>query len=160
MALRGTSNKSKSELASEIEQMGARYQAHSDREYTSYGLQTFKGDTGKAISLLGDIICNSALNPAELELVKDEVSMEHEDNHNRYSETTLENVHFNAFREHMMGQPIMGDRDVTQMIGAEELRNYQQANYFGDNVVVVATGDVSHDQIVDAVDQAFASLPK
>jgi len=160
MALRGTFNKSKTELAEEIENMGARYNAHSDREFTSYTFQTFKGDTNKAINLLGDMICNSALNSAELELVKDEVSMEHEDNHNRYSETTLENVHFNAFREHMIGQPIKGDRDLTNTLGVDELRSFQQANYFGDNVVVVATGDVSHDQIVDAVDAAFNSLPK
>lgn len=26
-------------------------------------------------------------------------------------ETTIENVHYNAFREHMMGQPMKGDRD-------------------------------------------------
>jgi len=140
--------------------MGAQYTAKSDRELTSFGLQVFKGDAGKAVELLGDMVCNSTLNPAELELVKEEVSMEHEDNHNRYIETTLENVHFNCFREHMLGQPIKGDRDLTATLGVDHLRDYQSANFFGDNVVVVATGDVSHEQIVDAVESAFASLPK
>lgn len=119
-----------------------------------------KGDAEKAVHLLGDLLCNSTLNSAELELVKDEVSMEHEDNHNRYVETTLENAHFNSFREHMLGQPIKGDRDLTSTLGVDHLRDYHTANYFGDNVVVVATGDVSHDQVVDAVNKAFASLPK
>lgn len=106
------------------------------------------------------MLCNSALNSAELELVKDEVSNEHEDNHNRYVETTLENAHFNSFREHMIGQPIKGDRDLTHTLGVDHLRDFHAANYFGDNVVVVATGDVAHDQVVDAVEQHFASLPK
>ena len=160
MALRGTNSRSKTELAEEIENMGARYTAHSDREHTSYGFQVFKGDAGKAVGLLGDMLCNNQLNSAELELVKDEVSMEHEDNHNRYEETTLENAHFNSFREHMIGQPIKGDRDLTSTLGVDHLREFHTANYFGDNIVVVATGDVNHDQIVDAVDQHFASLPK
>jgi predicted Zn-dependent peptidase len=160
MALRGTSNKSKTELAEVIENMGARYSAHSDREFTSYNLQVLKGDASGAVNLLGDMICNASLNSGELELVKDEVSMEHEDNHNRYVETTLENAHFNSFREHMMGQPIKGDRDLTSSLGVDHLRDFHTANYFGDNVVVVATGDVSHDQIVDAVEAAFSSLPK
>jgi predicted Zn-dependent peptidase len=96
-------NKSKSELSEEIENMGARYTAHSDREYTSYCMNVFGSDSHRALSLLGDIVSNSTHNSAELELVKDEISMEHEENHTRYKETTMENVHFNAFREHMMG---------------------------------------------------------
>jgi predicted Zn-dependent peptidase len=140
--------------------LGAVYSAHSDREFTSYALQVLKGDTSKAVGILGDLICNGTLNSSELELVKDEVSREHEDNHNRYVETTLENVHFNTYREHMLGQPIKGDRDLTNTLGVDHLRDYHTANYYGDNLVVVATGDVSHDQLVDAVEQNFASLPK
>jgi len=49
------------------------------------------------------MVCNSRLDANELELVKEEVSQEHEDNQNRYMETLIENVHFNAYREHMMG---------------------------------------------------------
>lgn len=160
MALRGTNSRSKTEIGEEIENMGARYSAKSDREQTHYGLQVFKGDAGKAVGLLGDMLTNNALNSAELELVKDEVSMEHEDNHNRFEETTLENAHFNSFREHMLGQPIKGDRDLTSTLTVNHLRDYHTANYFGDNMVIVATGDVSHDSIVDAVEQHFASLPK
>jgi processing peptidase subunit beta len=160
MALRGTNSRSKSELAEEIENMGARYSAKSDREVTNYNLQVLKGDAGKAVGMLGDMLTNNALSSAELELVKDEVSMEHEDNYNRFEETTIENAHFNSYREHMLGQPIKGDRDLTHTLNVNQLRDYHTANYYGDNTVVVATGDVSHDQIVDAVEQHFASLPK
>lgn len=145
MALRGTNSRSKTELAEEIENMGGRYSAKSEREQTTFGMQVLKGDATKAVGLLGDMLCNNSLNSAELELVKDEVSMEHEDNHNRYEETTLENAHFNSFREHMLGQPVKGDRDLTNTLGVDHLRDFYAANYYGDNVVVVATGDVSHD---------------
>ena len=160
MAMRGTMNKSKSELSEEIENMGANYSAHSDREYTSYSMNCFGGDTHRVISLLGDIVSNNTHNSAELELVKDEISMEHEENHTRYKETTLENVHFNAYREHMMGQPIKGDRDFTQTLTGEHLHDFHTANYYGDNITVVATGNVSHEQIVDCVQNHFSSLPK
>ena len=160
MALRGTTTKSKTELAEDIENMGAIYSADSEREQTTYQLQCFKGDAQKAVSLLGDLVCNGSFNSAELELLKDEVSQHHEENHTRYEELTLENAHFNCYREHMMGQPVKGDRDLTHTLGIDHLKDYHTANYFGDNVVVVATGDVNHDQIVDAVDQAFSALPK
>lgn len=34
------------------------------------------------------------------------------------------------------------------------------ANYYGDNTYIVATGDVDHRAVCDAVDAAFASMPK
>jgi len=160
MARRGTTNRSKTELTTKIENMGARYSTKSSREYTKQEMQVLPGDVPRALGLLGDMVCNTALNPAELELLKERVSHEHEDNHNRYVETTLENCHFNAYREHMFGQPVKGDRDVTHTLGVDHLRDFHTANYYGDNVVVVATGDVSHDQVVDATEQHFSSLPK
>lgn len=60
----------------------------------------------------------------------------------------------------MLGQPIKGDRDLTQTITLDNLKDYHTANYYGDNITVVATGNVSHDQVVDAVQQHFSSLPK
>jgi predicted Zn-dependent peptidase len=49
----------------------------------------------------------------------------------------------------MIGQPIKGDRDYVSTISVDMLKDYQAANYYGENIVVVATGDVSHEQIVD-----------
>jgi predicted Zn-dependent peptidase len=54
--------------------MGATYSAHSDREFTSLGLQTLGGDAGRAVALLGDMVCNSTFNSGELELLKEQVS--------------------------------------------------------------------------------------
>lgn len=62
-----------------------------------------KDHVKKGVSLLGDLVTNGAFNASEFELVKEEVSQEHEDNHNRYQETLIENAHFNIYREHMMG---------------------------------------------------------
>lgn len=135
---------SKTEQSASIENMGAIWSGKSDREMTSYGLQTMKGDSAKAVQMLGDAICNIQLNPSELEQLKVEVEADLESNHARYEECTLENSHYNVYREHMMGQPIKGDRDHVGTLTVEALRDYHTANYYGENIVVVATGDVSH----------------
>ena len=59
-------------------------------------------------------------------------------------ETLMENVHFNCFREHMMGQPIKGDRDNLQNLNADILRTYKDTNFFGKNIVIVGTGNIDH----------------
>ena len=49
MALKGTNSMSKTEQYAAIENMGAIWSGNSDREITSFGLQTLKADSGKAV---------------------------------------------------------------------------------------------------------------
>jgi len=58
----------------------------------------------------------------------------------------------------MLGQPIKGDRDMTQQITIDQVRDYHSANYYGENITVVATGNVSHEKVCEAVQQHFGSL--
>ena len=60
----------------------------------------------------------------------------------------------------MMGQPIRGDPDMLQNLTSDTLQAYKAANYIGENVVVVGTGGVEHDALVDMVSGAFGSLPQ
>ena len=78
MAMRGTTNMNKTEQSIAIENMGAVWSSHTDREYTSYGLHAPKEDSGNAIKFLGDAIYNAQINEAELEQLKVEISNEHE----------------------------------------------------------------------------------
>ena len=116
MLARGTTSLSKGEFAETVDSMGANYTGHSDREFTSFGMQVHKGDCGRAVSLLGDALCNPSLNAAEFGLLKDETTVEHDNSYQNYEGTTLESCHFNGYRDHMLGQPIKGDRDMTQEI--------------------------------------------
>lgn len=106
------------------------------------------------------MISNSTFSGSELELVKEEVHQEHEDNHNRFFETLIENVHFNVYREHMLGQPIKGDRDNLHSLTADNVRDFHTTNYFGDNIVIVGAGNINHEEFVGQVNQHFSSLPK
>lgn len=72
----------------------------------------------------------------------------------------MENVYFNIFREHMIGQPILGDIDNIRQITREMIVDFHRRMYFGDNIVVVGSGAIEHQQLVDLVEQHFSSMPK
>jgi len=160
MLTRGTASRSKAEFAEEVEGMGARYSGDTGREQTHIKLQVMKGDVDRAVSMLGDAVSNASLSTGEVELAKQELAAEHEANHTDYQRTTLENVHFNTYRDHMMGQPICGDADQLQQLDVDILNNYRAANYFGDNIVVVGTGAMNHEEFVDSVSRGFDSIAK
>jgi len=158
MLSRGTSSQTKASFAEEIEGMGARLDADHCRERQALTVRCFKGDISRAVQLLGDAVSNATLDPAELELVKQEVANEHERNHTDYENTTIEQCQYNAYREHMIGQPHKGDPDQLQNLTSEILDSHRAANFFGDNIVVVGTGGVDHESFVDQVNQAFSSI--
>lgn len=72
----------------------------------------------------------------------------------------MENVYYNVFREHMMGQPILGDIDNIREITREMVVDFHATNYFGENIVIVGTGKVSHQMLVDLAEQHFGNLPR
>ena len=64
----------------------------------------------------------------------------------------MENVYFNIFREHMMGQPILGDIDNIREITRDMIVDFHSRNYFGENMVIVGAGAIGHNQLVDLVE--------
>ena len=72
----------------------------------------------------------------------------------------MENVYYNVYREHMMGQPILGDIDNIREINRDMIVDYHDRNYFGENMVIVGAGAIGHNQLVDLVEQHFSSLPR
>lgn len=119
-----------------------------------------KGDLSRAVSMLGDCVSNATLDSAELELAKQEQARKNDSGYKDFYRTTIEACHYNAFRDHMMGQPITGDADQLQNINADMLQAYKAANYTGENIVIVGTGSIDHDAFVDQVNDAFGALQK
>jgi processing peptidase subunit beta len=60
----------------------------------------------------------------------------------------------------MMGQPIKGDADNLANLTVDDLQTYRALNYFGDNMVIVGTGNVNHDEFVNEVSNGFQSVSK
>lgn len=160
MLVRGTSSHSKAQFAEEIEAMGARFSGETGRETSHIEVTCFKDDTRKVVAMLGDAVSNAHLDASEFEVCKQEIAADHEQNNTNLHYTTIENSHYNAFRDHMMGQPIKGDADNLAHLTVDDLQSYRALNHFGDNIVVVGTGNINHDEFVSEVAAAFGSVSK
>lgn len=158
MLLRGTQNVSKGQIAEEVESMGAHISADSGREMTHLNVTCFKNDVSRAVNMLGDAISNASFDAAELEIAKQEMAQAHEVSNRDQQEVLLEAAHFNSFRDHMLGQPKRGDPDNLQNISVDMLNSFRADNFTGENMVVVGTGSVDHDALVDMVKEGFGSV--
>ena len=59
----------------------------------------------------------------------------------------MEGVYYNCYREHMMGQPILGDINNIRQINRDMVVDFHATNYFGENMVIVGTGKIAHQQL-------------
>lgn len=57
----------------------------------------------------------------------------------------------------MMGQPILGDRGNIKSVTRDMIVNYHDANYFGENIIIVGAGDVSHAHLVELANKHFSN---
>jgi processing peptidase subunit beta len=85
--------------------------AYTSREHTLYHMLSFKNDVERSVEILGDMLTNSTYNNHHLENEKETIWQELLATNEDFMETLMENVYYNIYREHMMGQPILGDID-------------------------------------------------
>lgn len=160
LMFKGTKNRTRVQLETEVENLGMHLNAYTSREHTVFHAQCFNKDLPKAAEVLGDMISNSNFDKASIEAERHTILEELSETNKDFLETTMENVYFNIYKEHMMGQPILGDIDNINSINQEHILDFYHRNYFGNNLVVVATGNVKHDQVVDMVEKNFGKIGK
>ena len=93
---------------------------------------------------MGDMLCNSVYDNYHLEMEKDTIWSELESVNQDSKETCMEGVYYNCYRDHMMGQPILGDIDNIRQINRDMVVDFHVTNYFGENMVIVGTGKIDH----------------
>jgi predicted Zn-dependent peptidase len=70
------------------------------------------------------MLCNSVYDNNNVEVEKDTIWQELEATNQDMMETLMENVYYNIFREHMMGQPILGDIDNIYQINRDMIVDF------------------------------------
>jgi predicted Zn-dependent peptidase len=68
----------------------------------------FKEHVGHCAEVLGDMLCHSVYDNYHLEMEKETIWQELLATNQDFMETLMENVYNNIYRDHMMGQPILG----------------------------------------------------
>lgn len=160
MHFKGTSKRTRVQLESEIENMGGNLNAYTSRETTLYQMQVFKNDVGRAMEIISDMLLTSKYDRNNIEVEREVILREAQEVDGDMRETILENVHYTAFRNHIMGQPILGHKSSILKISRDQLKKFIYTHYVGPRIVVLGAGQISHDQLVDIAEKNFGTVAK
>lgn len=158
LLFKGTKNRSKSKFENEIELSGSTLDAYTSREHTLFHMTCFKNNVKQSVDILSDMIQNPLLNDEAIEEEKDTITAELEHSNKDSQEIIMEAAHFNSYRDHSIGAPILGDIDNIQNINRRMVEEYFHTNYVGKNLIIIGTGGVNHEEFVAAVEEKFGKL--
>ncbi|KAK0735043.1 Metalloenzyme, LuxS/M16 peptidase-like protein [Lasiosphaeria miniovina] len=159
LAFKGTSKRTQQQLELEIENMGAHLNAYTSRENTVYFAKALNEDVPQCVDILQDILQNSKLEEAAIERERDVILRESEEVEKQLEEVVFDHLHATAFQHQPLGRTILGPRENIRDITRTELSNYIKHNYTADRMVLVGSGGVPHEQLVEMADKHFAGLP-
>jgi predicted Zn-dependent peptidase len=159
MAFKGTARRSAAAISEEIENVGGQINAYTAREQTAFYVKVLKEDAPLGMDIIGDILCHSSFEPAELERERGVILQEI-----GQANDTPDDIIFDFFQEtaypgQPMGRPVLGTEERIRALPRQALIDYMRHHYTTTNTVVAAAGNLRHEAMLELVSRHFADLP-
>lgn len=158
MMFKGTHSKTALEIAREVDRAGGEFNAFTSREYTCFHLLLLGKDLPLGIEVLADVLLNSKLDESEVLREKRVIQQEIDMVNDSPEEVLFDQLFFQAFGGHALGQPILGPRGQVGRYRRSDLARYFKKHYDPSKMVVSVAGDVDHGHIKKLLNIAFKNL--
>ena len=160
MLFKGTEKRTAEQISGAVDAVGGQLNAFTSKENTCYYIKTLTEDFPLAVDVLSDMFLNSKFDNEEIakerEVIIEEIKM--------YEDTPDDQVHdlmsANLWPEHPLGRAILGTEESIAAFDHDMLKDYMKQYYTGSNIVVSVVGNISHDQVVNAIREVLGGIPK
>ena len=158
MAFKGTATRSARALSEEIEAVGGVLNAYTSREQTAFHARVLKADVALALDLLGDILINPAFAEEEIARERQVVLQEIGQARDTPDDIIFDHLQAAIYPGQPMGWPILGEEETVADFSRDMLKAYMASNYRAGGMTLIASGAVTHDQIVELAEKFFTGL--
>ena len=145
-------------ISDEMDSVGGYLNAFTDKEYTCYYARALAEHLPLSLDLLTDMYANSLFDPEETarerKVVLEEIKRREDDPedlvHDLFAET--------LYPDHPLGLPVIGVAEIVSGFAPDDLRSYMKQHYGPENIIVSASGNLEHRQVVDLVAASLGLL--
>lgn len=160
MVFKGTKTRSAYQLAKSLEALGGDLNAFTTREYTCYHALVLKDHWPKAMDVLADLVNNMEMNRADFALEKSVILQEISMGDDNLEEAIYDEYLIRCLPKHPLGKPILGTTASIEAMTQKQILQYYRERYSGNNLIVSASGNVDHEELVQAVKKYLGNKPK
>ena len=158
MAFKGTERRNAREIAIEMESVGGFLNAYTSREQTAFHARILKDDVPLALDILSDILTNPTFDQAELERERQVVLQELGQSRDTPDDLVFDNLQSVIYPSQPMGWPILGEEATVSGFSRENLHDFMARNYRAGGMVVVASGAVTHADILKIAEDKLSAF--
>ena len=158
MAFKGTKRRSAFQIASEIENVGGEINAATSVETTSFYARVLSNDVPLAVDILSDILQESEFDPDELDREQNVILQEIGAAHDTPDDIVFDRFTETAFRHQTLGRSILGTPETVKSFTSKQLHDFMERQYGAERMVVVAAGDIRHDDFVREVEKRLGGF--
>ena len=159
MVFKGTRRHSMKQIAASMDVLGGGMNAFTEREFVCFHVKVLSSQAKKALELLGEFVTQPLLDPALLEVEKSVVLEEIRATQDEPDELVEEIFMENLWAKSRWGRPIAGSLKSVARFEADDVRGFMKKHYSPKNCVVVAVGEVNHEEIVKLAQRNLRDLP-
>jgi zinc protease len=156
--LKGTVNRTASQIAEESEMLGGSISPSAGSDSFGWSFSVPAARLAEALSLLGDVVQNPTFPPDAVETERavalSNVAMLRDDMF-RYPMRLASAL---AFPEHPYGSPVMGTEESLKAITVEQMRDWHRTHVLTSNVAIGVVADSDEQNIADEIAREFAQL--
>jgi predicted Zn-dependent peptidase len=161
MCFKGTKNRpSPKILSTELDSIGAIYNAFTSREYTGYFAKAAVEHTDKILDIVSDIYLNSLFDPKEIEKERGVILEEKHFYEDTPSEKIEDLIFELLYPKQAAGRPIIGYEKVIKSITQKDFINYHKKHYTNEKTLIVIAGNFEIDKVVKRVCELMKNINK
>jgi predicted Zn-dependent peptidase len=160
MFFKGTTNRpSALALSSELDRLGAEYNAFTSKEYTGYWIKSASINVDKSLEIVADMLVNPLFVAEEIEREKgviiEELNM-YQDNPMWYIEDLFENL---LYGDTPAGWDTIGTKDNIRAFKREDFTEYYRKQYGADTSFLIVAGKIP-DNLEELSNKYFSAFQK
>ena len=146
-------------ISQEIESVGGILNAGTGRENTSYWAKVPGPYLALAFDVIGDMLRNSNFDPTELEKERKVIFEEIRAIQDIPEDMVHDVIDQLVWGDDPVGRDVAGSEETVAAIDRETMIDFFHRNYGADRLVVAASGDINHDEVVRLTEKYFGDLP-
>ena len=156
----GTKRRTAVQISESLDFLGASLSARGGEDLASVSMTVLKKDLRAGLELLAEVLTSAVFPPEEIERQKQAVVASIRAKQEQPGEIAEMQFAAAVFPQTRYGRPIEGTETSVKAIPQASLRDFYQRYYRPNRSIIAVVGDISHDEMTEALTQAFRSWKK
>ncbi len=156
----GTRSRTALQINDTLDYLGAYLSTECSQDLASISITILKKDLATGLDLLADILVNSTFPEKEIDGQKQSIIASIRAREESPGDIARKRFAETLYPQSPYGRPVEGTEDSVKTISQPNLREFYRDHYSPNRAILAVVGDISHQEIAVAIDQAFRSWNK